>query len=121
MLEKNPAAKLAILYQDDDFGKDYPAGVKDVLREKFVSTVIKEVSYETSGATIDSQVTSLQASGADYLLVGATPKSAAQAIKKVHDLNWHPTFFMTNVSISVGSVMTPAVRRTGLVSSRPGI
>ena len=108
MMAQMPKAKLAILYQNDDFGKDYPAGVKDVLGDKYGSTVIKEVSYETTDATVDSQLTSLQASGADVLLVAATPKFAAQAIKKVHDLNWHPTFFLTNVSISVGSVINPA-------------
>ncbi|WP_216856279.1 ABC transporter substrate-binding protein [Acidisphaera sp. S103] len=108
MLSQNPKAKLAILYQNDDFGKDYPAGVKDVLGDKYASVVVKEASYETTDATIESQIASLQASGADTLLVAATPKFAAQAIKKVHDLGWHPTFFLTNVSISVGSVMTPA-------------
>ena len=108
MLSQNPKAKLAILYQNDDFGKDYPAGVKDVLGDKYASVVVKEASYETTDATIDSQIASMQASGADTLLVAATPKFAAQAIKKVHDLGWHPKFFLTNVSISVGSVMTPA-------------
>ncbi len=114
MLAQKPGAKMAILYQDDDFGKDYPAGVKDVLGDKYSSVVVKEASYETTDATIDSQLASMQASGADVLLVGATPKFAAQAIKKVHDLGWHPMFFMTNVSISVGSVMTPAGAANGV-------
>jgi branched-chain amino acid transport system substrate-binding protein len=114
MLSQNPNAKLAILYQNDDFGKDYPAGVKDVLGDKYSSVVIKEASYETTDATVDSQLTSLQASGAEYLLVGATPKFAAQAIKKVHDLNWHPTFFLSNVSNSVGAVMAPAGAENGI-------
>lgn len=114
MLSQNPKAKLAILYQNDDFGKDYPAGVKDVLGDKYGSVVVKETSYETTDATIDSQIASLQASGADTLLVAATPKFAAQAIKKVHDLGWHPTFFLTNVSISVGSVMAPAGAENGI-------
>jgi branched-chain amino acid transport system substrate-binding protein len=108
MQAQKPGARLAILYQNDDFGKDYPAGVKDVLGDKYASVVAREASYETTDATVDSQLTALQASGADYLLVAATPKFAAQAIRKVHDLNWHPTFFLTNVSISVGSVMQPA-------------
>jgi branched-chain amino acid transport system substrate-binding protein len=109
MMMQKPDAKMAILYQNDDFGKDYPAGVKDVLADKYAATVIKEATYETSDPTVDSQLASLQASGAEVLLVAATPKFAAQAIKKVHDLGWHPTlFFLTNVSISVGSVMTPA-------------
>jgi branched-chain amino acid transport system substrate-binding protein len=114
MLAQKPGAKLAILYQNDDFGKDYPAGVKDVLGDKFSSVVVKEASYETTDATVDSQLAGLQASGADVLLVAATPKFAAQAIKKVHDLDWHPTFFLTNVSISVGSVMTPAGPENGV-------
>jgi branched-chain amino acid transport system substrate-binding protein len=114
MLAQKPDAKLAILYQNDDFGKDYPAGVKDVLGDKFDKVVTAQASYETTDATVDSQLTALQASGADVLLVAATPKFAAQAIKKAHDLNWHPMFFMTNVSISVGSVMTPAGAENGV-------
>ncbi len=114
MLAQKPDAKLAILYQNDDFGKDYLAGVKDILGDKYASIVVKEVSYETTDATVDSQLTALQSSGAEFLLVAATPKFAAQAIKKVHDLDWHPTFFLTNVSISVGSVMKPAGAENGV-------
>lgn len=115
MLAQKPDAKMAILYQNDDFGKDYPAGVKDILGDRYSKVVVKEASYETTDPTVDSQLASLQASGADALLVGATPKFAAQAIRKVHDLGWHPTFFfMTNVSISVGSVMTPAGAENGV-------
>ncbi len=114
LLAQKPGAKLGILYQNDDFGKDYPAGVKDVLGDKYAATVTKEVSYETSDATIDSQISSLQAAGVDAILVAATPKFAAQAIKKVHDLDWHPMFFLTNVSISVGSVMNPAGPENGV-------
>jgi branched-chain amino acid transport system substrate-binding protein len=114
LLAQNPHAKLAILYQNDDFGKDYVVGAKDGLGAQYSSIVVKQVSYETTDATIDSQITELQASGADTLLVAATPKFAAQAIKKVHDLNWHPTFFMTNVSNSVGAVMTPAGVENGI-------
>jgi branched-chain amino acid transport system substrate-binding protein len=109
-----PNAKMAILYQNDDFGKDYPAGVKDVLGDKYESVVVKEATFETSDATVDSQLTTLQASGANVLLVAATPKFAAQAIRKVHDLGWHPTFFLTNVSISVGAVMNPAGPENGV-------
>jgi branched-chain amino acid transport system substrate-binding protein len=70
--------------------------------------VVTTATYEVTDTTVDSQITSLQASGADVLLVAATPKFAAQAIRKVHDLNWKPMFFMTNVAISVGAVITPA-------------
>jgi len=114
MLQQKPNAKLAILYQNDDFGKDYPAGVKDILGDKYGSVVVKETTYETTDPTVDSPLATLQASGADHLLVAATPKFAAQAIKKVHDLNWKPTFFLTNVSISVGSVMNPAGPENGV-------
>jgi branched-chain amino acid transport system substrate-binding protein len=113
MLKEKPNAKLAILYQNDDFGKDYLGGVKTVLGSDRYAKVTM-ASYEPTDATIDSQITSLQASGADTLLVVAAPKFAAQAIRKVHDLNWHPMFFMTNVSISVATVMKPAGEQNGI-------
>ncbi len=106
-LNNKPGAKMAILYQNDDFGKDYPAGVRDVLGDKFDS-MVTTASYEVTDATIDSQALALKASGADVLLVAATPKFAAQMIRKVSELGWHPLFFLTNVSISVGSVVNPA-------------
>ncbi len=108
MLQQNPNAKLGILYQNDDFGKDYPAGIRDVLGNNWDKHVVKSITYEVTDPTVDSQISELQASGADTLLVVATPKFAAQAIRKVHDLNWKPIFFMTNVAISVGAVMRPA-------------
>jgi branched-chain amino acid transport system substrate-binding protein len=107
MLQQKPDMKLAILYQNDDFGKDYPAGVKDVLGDKY-DKMVKTATYEVTDPTVDTQITTLQASGADVLLVVATPKFAAQAIRKVHDLNWKPMFFLTNVAISVGAVINPA-------------
>ena len=113
ILQQKPNAKIAILYQNDDFGKDYPNGVKDVLGDKFDKIVVT-ATYETTDPTIDSQITTLQASGADVLLVAAIPKFAAQAIRKVHDLNWKPMFFMSNVAISVGAVMTPAGPENGI-------
>ena len=103
---KNP--KLGILYQNDDFGKDYPTGVRDALGKDWDKIVVKNVSYETTDATIDSQISELQSSGANVLLVAAIPKFAAQSIRKVSDLTWKPTFYMTNVAISVGTVMQPA-------------
>ena len=105
--QQKPNAKIAILCQDDDFGTDYPAGVKDVLGETFDRMAVT-ASYETTDATIDSRITSQPVSGADMLPVGAIPKFAAQSIKKVHDLGRKPMFFMTNVAISVGTVMNPA-------------
>jgi branched-chain amino acid transport system substrate-binding protein len=104
-----PGAKLAILYQNDDFGKDYLAGVKDVLGAQYDAVVVKAASYETTDPTVDSQVVSLQSSGADALLLAATPKFAAQAIKKVAEVNWHPAeYYITNVSYSPASVLIPA-------------
>ncbi|HJS86458.1 MAG TPA: ABC transporter substrate-binding protein [Acetobacteraceae bacterium] len=108
MLKENPKARLGILYQNDDFGKDYPTGVRDVLGGDWDQRVTKSITYEVTDATIDSQIVDLQNSGANTLLVASTPKFAAQAIRKVHDLNWKPMFFLTNVSISVGAVMRPA-------------
>ena len=99
--------KIAILYQNDDFGKDYPAGIKDGLGDKY-DKMVTTATYETTDATVDSQINTLQASGANVLLVVAIPKFAAQAIRKVYDLGWKPTFIMTNVATSVGSVLTPA-------------
>ena len=114
LLQEAPKAKLAVLYQDDDFGKDYLAGLKDTLGSKFDQIVVKTVSYETTDPTVDSQVVTLQGSGADALLIAATPKFAAQAIKKVAGINWHPApYYLTNVSASAGAVMIPAGGETG--------
>jgi branched-chain amino acid transport system substrate-binding protein len=119
LLQQKPDARIAILYQNDDFGKDYPAGVRDVLGTDFDRRVVKLVSYETTDATIDSQAVALQASGADVLITAATPKFAAQTIRKIADLGWKPLHFMSNVSISVGAVITPAGpdNATGMISA----
>ncbi|HEX5327206.1 MAG TPA: ABC transporter substrate-binding protein [Acetobacteraceae bacterium] len=114
MLANVKDPKLGILYQNDDFGKDYPAGVRDILGKDWDKVVTKAASYETTDPTIDSQIVALQASGANVLLVAGIPKFAAQSIRKVHDLAWKPMFFMTNVSISVGGVMNPAGPENGV-------
>src|SRR5262249_51817708 len=118
VLKEKPDAKIAILYQHDDFGRDYVNGLKDVFGDKYAGQV-KEATYEFTDATIDSQIVTLQASGADALIVAATPKFAAQAIRKVHDLGWKPTFFLSNVAIWVNSVMIPAgpEKGIGIISS----
>jgi branched-chain amino acid transport system substrate-binding protein len=108
MLENTKDLKLGILYQNDDFGKDYPTGVRDVLGDKWDQTVVKNVSYETTDATIDSQIGELQGAGANTILVAGIPKFSAQSIRKVYDLGWKPTFYMSNVSTSVGTVINPA-------------
>ncbi|MBO0709698.1 MAG: ABC transporter substrate-binding protein [Acetobacteraceae bacterium] len=117
ILTQKPDAKIGILYQNDDFGKDYIVGLKDVLGDKFAK--VTQVSYETSDATVDSQLVSLQSSGIDVLVTAATPKFAAQTIRKVAELNWKPMHFMTNVSASVGAVIEPAGSQNavGIISS----
>jgi branched-chain amino acid transport system substrate-binding protein len=119
ILAQKPDAKIGILFQNDDFGKDYVLGVKDSLGDKFDKMVIKQASYETSDPTIDSQVVELQSSGADTLIVAAIPKFAAQAIRKVYDIGWKPLFFMTNVSVSVAQVIKPAgaEKAVGIISA----
>ena len=109
ILEHLPKAKIAILYQNDDAGKDYAKGFKDGLGPDVVKRmVVAEQTYETTDPTVDSQITTLMASGADTFFEHTTPKFAAQAIRKVHDLGWRPTHFLASVSASVSSVMEPA-------------
>jgi branched-chain amino acid transport system substrate-binding protein len=118
ILQQKPAAKVAVLYQNDDFGKDYLFGLRAVFGDRY-GKMVTEAAYEPTDPTIDSQIATLQASGADVLVVVAAPKFAAQAIRKVYDLNWKPLFIMTNVSISVGAVLTPAgpEKAIGLIST----
>ncbi|HEY1887049.1 MAG TPA: ABC transporter substrate-binding protein [Roseiarcus sp.] len=108
IIATKPDAKIAALYQNDGFGKDYLIGLKDGLGADHAGMVIKEASYETSEPTVDSQIVSLQGSGADVLLIAATPKFAAQAIRKTFDVGWTPVRYMTDVSQSIASVMKPA-------------
>jgi ABC-type branched-subunit amino acid transport system substrate-binding protein len=102
-----PDAKIAVLYQNDDFGKDLLKGLKEGLGDK-AKSIVAEATYEVSDATIDSQIATLKASGADTFVNVTTPKFAAQAIRKVYDIGWKPTHYLSNVSGSVGSVLTPA-------------
>ena len=108
ILSKMPNAKIAVLWQNDSFGKDYLDGLKDVLGDKYATMVVRAASYEVSDPTVDQQITSLQGSGANALVIAATPKFAAQALRKVYDLGWKPAEFLTNVSASVGAVLKPA-------------
>ena len=101
-------AKIAVLYQNDDFGKDYLNGLREGLGDKASKMIVATQSYETTDPTVDSQVVALQNSGADVLLTVAIPKFAAQAIRKVYDIGWRPTHFLTSVSNSVGTVMKNA-------------
>jgi len=108
LMKEKPDAKVAILYQNDDFGKDYLKGTKDGLGAKAASTIIMEESYEVSEPSIDGHIVKIKAANPDVLLIYATPKFAAQTIKKTAELSWKPLQILTNVSISVGSVMKPA-------------
>ena len=114
-IKKNmPNAKIAILYQNDDYGKDYVKGMKDGLGSLASKMIVAEESYETTEPTIDSQIIKLKSSGADVFFNVTTPKFAAQAIRKVAELGWKPTHFLNNVSNSVGSVMNPAGAENGV-------
>jgi branched-chain amino acid transport system substrate-binding protein len=108
IVASKPDAKIGVLYQNDAFGKDYLIGLKAGLGADHAGLIIKEASYEVSEPTVDSQIVSLQGSGADVLLIAATPKFAAQAIRKAYDIGWKPVRYMTDVSLSVASVMKPA-------------
>ncbi len=108
ILEKMPNAKIGVLYQNDDYGKDYVKGLKDGLGDKAAKLIIAEVTYEVTDPTIDSQIVSLQASGADVFYDVTTPKFAAQAIRKTYDIGWKPLHLLNSVSASVAAVMTPA-------------
>ncbi|BBK31085.1 amino acid/amide ABC transporter substrate-binding protein (HAAT family) [Stella humosa] len=107
ILENKPAGKIAVLYQNDDYGKDYLKGFKDGLGAK-ASMIVAEASYEVTDPTVDSQMVTLKASGADIFFNITTPKFAAQAIRKAFDIEWKALHFLNNVSNSVGSVLTPA-------------
>src|SRR5258707_2507378 len=108
ILKNKPDGKVAVFYANDDFGKDYVAGLKDVLGDKASSIIVAEESYETTEPSIDSHIVKLKGTGADAFVNIATPKFAAQAIKKMVDLEWKPMHLMTDVSISIGAVMKPA-------------
>jgi branched-chain amino acid transport system substrate-binding protein len=108
LLKEKPGARIAVLYQNDDYGKDYLKGLKDGLGDKAASMIIAEESYETSEPTIDNHIIKLKSTGADVLFDVTTPKFAAQAIKKVGETEWKVLHILNNVSASVGSVLKPA-------------
>ena len=108
ILKTKPDAKIAVLYQNDDYGKDYLHGLKLGLGDKAESMIIAEASYEVTDPTVDSQIISLKGSGADTLVNVSTAKFSAQAIRKVHDIGWRPLHILNNVSSSVGAVLKPA-------------
>ena len=120
LLKEKPGAKIAILYQNDDVGKDNLAGLKEALGDAADRMVVKQASYETTDATVNSQIIELKASGADVFFNTGAGKFAAQAIHIAHELGWHPLQFLSNYSSSVGTVLTPAGPEyaTGIISSQ---
>ena len=108
ILDKFPNGKIAVLWQNDDAGKDALKGLRDGLGDKAGSMIVADKSYELTDPTLDSQIVALRASGADILFTWAAPKGAAQTIKKVAELGWKPTFFLTSTATSVASVMRAA-------------
>ena len=108
ILKNMPNAKIAVLFQNDDYGKDYLKGLKDGLGAKASTMIVAEESYETTEPTIDNHIVKLKSTGADVFMNITTPKFAAQAIKKIAEIGWKPTHFLNNVSQSIGSVMKPA-------------
>ena len=119
ILKSTPNAKIGVLYQNDDYGKDLLQGFKNGLGAK-TGMIVKEVTYEVSDPTIDSQMVQLQSSGADTFINITTPKFAALAIRKAYDSGWKPTHYLNNVGAAVGSVLVPAGldKSVGLISTR---
>ncbi len=122
ILKNYPTAKIAILWQNDDLGRDYLTGMKAGLGDKAASMIVSEASYELADPTIDSQIVKLKSSGADLLFNASTPKFAAQAIKKVADLGWKPIHIVDINATSVGAVLVPAGldNSKGLISTNYG-
>ena len=118
ILRNRPNAKIAVLYQNDDYGKDYLKGFMEGLGDKGKGMVVKTVTYEVTDPTVDSQIVTLQSSGADVFFNITTPKFAAQAIRKVADIGWKPVHYLNQVSASVGSVLKPTGldKSVGLIS-----
>ena len=108
ILKNYPGKTIGVLYQNDDFGKDYVIGLREGLGDQANKLIVIEASYETTSPTVDSQVVQIKGANPDIFVNVATPKFAAQAIKKISELTWHPVHFLTNVSVSVGGVMMPA-------------
>jgi branched-chain amino acid transport system substrate-binding protein len=122
ILETKPNAKIGVLFQNDDYGKDYVKGLEDGLGDKAKTMIVSKVSYEVTDPTVDSQMVSLKASGADTFFNVTTPKFAAQAIKKAAEIGWKPAHYLNNVSSSVGSVLTPAglENSVGIITTQYG-
>ncbi|MDP6812292.1 MAG: ABC transporter substrate-binding protein, partial [Alphaproteobacteria bacterium] len=107
-LQNHPNAKVAVLFQNDDYGKDYVIGVKDAMGAKYKQMVVKEESYEVTDPTVASQIVSLANSGANVFIDISIPKFAAQAIKKMDDIGWKPVHLLNDVAASIKSTFVPA-------------
>ena len=118
IVKQLPSAKIGVIYQNDDFGKDYLRGFKEGLAER-ADLIVKELSYEVTDPTIDSQIVALKSAGADVVFTVATPKFGAQSIRKIADLGWKPTHFIVSVASSIGGVLEPAgvEASTGLITA----
>jgi len=119
ILNNLPDAKIGVLYQNDDFGNDYLIGLREGLGYKADLLIVATKSYEPADPSVNSQIVSLEGSGADVLLTAATPKLAVQAIRKIYEIGWKPMHFLTNVSVSVKAVMQPAgpEKAIGIISA----
>ena len=119
ILKNLPNAKIGVLYQNDDFGKDYLVGLRQGLGDKADKLIVATQTYETTDATVGSQIVALQGSGANVVLIAAIPKFAAQAIRKIYDIGWKPTQFLSNVSTSVKAAIEPAgaEKAVGIISA----
>ena len=119
ILKTRPNARIAVLYQNDDYGKDYLKGFHDGLGARAKAMIVRQASYEVSDPTVDSQMAQLQASGADTFFNITTPKFAAQAIRKAWDSGWKPVHYLNNVSVGVGAVLKPAglEKAVGLITT----
>ncbi|MCP1841544.1 branched-chain amino acid transport system substrate-binding protein [Bradyrhizobium sp. USDA 4524] len=117
-LAKNPNARFAVISQNDDYGRDYLAGLKDVLGEKYES-LVTVATYEITDPTIDSQIVKLKATNADVFVIAATPKFAAQSIRKAFEIGWRPMTFLSNTAVWISTVMQPAgvEAGTGIIST----
>ena len=118
LLKDRPQAKIAVLYENTDFGREYLAVLKELLGGHAREMIVAEASYETFDATVDTQIISLQASGADTFFNFSTPKFASQSIRKIHDIGWRPTHFLSSAVSSIATVLQPAglEKSVGLIS-----
>ena len=123
ILATRPNARIAVLYQNDDYGKDFLIGLNEALGPDHVGMVVKEAPYEASEPTVDSQIITLQGSGADVFLIAATPKAATQAIRKAYDIGWTPTRYLNLNAASIATVLKPAglEKSKGVITAGPYI